>query len=167
MNPAHIHLMVNHVPLFAALFGGALLAFGLLKHDRSLRSAGLVLGVLAGLSGVAAFQSGERAEEVVEAYASTNEAALEEHEEAAELTQWASVLLGLVSLLALVVPKDRAALRARSEWLTLALFAVAVAMVARTAYLGGPIRHPEITDTTNAVQVDDFEEEEDENDTRR
>lgn len=159
MNPAHIHLMVNHLPLFAALFGGGLLAYGLFKNERALKSAGLVLGLLAGVGGVAAVQSGERAEEVVEAYAGVNEAALEEHEEAAELTQWAAILLGLFSLGALVMPKGREALRNRTDWLALALFAVTLAMVARTANLGGPIRHPEITESGATVDMDTSEDE--------
>jgi hypothetical protein len=161
MNPAHIHLVVNHVPLFAALFGGALLAYGLWKNERSLKSAGLVLGVIAGLSGVAAVQSGERAEDIVEEYAGTNERALEEHEEAAETTQWAAILLGLVSLTALFLPKDRTTLRGRTEWLAVALFLITLAMVARTANLGGPIRHPEIGSPGSVVDTDGAEDEDD------
>lgn len=145
MNAAHLHLMVNHLPLFAALFGGALLAFGLWKNDRALRSAGLVLGLIAGIGAFAAVQSGERAEDIVEEYAGTNEEALHEHEEAAEVTQWAAILLGLVSVGALAVPKERTTLRSRAEWLAIALFAVTLGLVARTANLGGPIRHPEIS----------------------
>lgn len=154
MNAAHVHLAVNHLPLFAALFGACLLAYGLLKNQRSLKSAGLVLGLVAGLGGVAAFQSGERAEDIVEAYAGTNEAALEEHEEAAEVTQWAAILLGLVSLGALFLPKGREALRGRVELFALALFVVTLALVARTANLGGPIRHPEISSSATAVDVE-------------
>ena len=139
MNAAHIHLVVNHVPLFAALFGAGLLAWGLFKNEPSLRAAGLILGLIAGIGGVVAVQSGERAEDIVEEYAGTNENALSEHEEAAELTQWAAILLGLISLSALVLPKGREALRSRVEWVTLAFFVVTLAMVARTANLGGPI----------------------------
>ena len=145
MNAAHVHLVVNHIPLFAALFGGALLAFGLWKNEPALKSAGLVLGLIAGLSAFAAVQSGGRAEDIVEDLAGTNEVALEQHEEAAELTQWAAILLGVVSLVGLALPKDRGSMRTRVEWLAIALFVVTLAMVARTANLGGPIRHPEIS----------------------
>ena len=165
MNAAHFHLVVNHLPLFAALFGASILAYGLLKKERSLRSAGLVLGLVAGLGGIVAVQSGERAEDIVEAYAGTNEAALEEHEEAAELTRWAAILLGLVSLGALFVPKGRDALQERAEWLTLTFFVVTLAMVAWTANLGGPIRHPEIGASTSPV--DAAAEHENENDVHR
>lgn len=145
MNAAHVHLMVNHIPLFAALFGGALLGFGLWKNQPALKSAGLVLGLIAGLSAFAAVQSGERAEDIVEELSGTNEIALEQHEEAAEIAQWAAILLGVASLVGLALPKSQGAMRTRVEWLTIALFLVTLAMVARTANLGGPIRHPEIS----------------------
>lgn len=161
MNPAHVHLMINHVPLFAALFGGALLVWGLLKNQPALRSAGLVLGVIGGLSGVIAAKSGERAEEIVEEYAGTNETALEAHEEAGEAAQWAAALLGLIALGGLLVPKGRVQLRRRTEWLAVLAFLIALGMVARAANLGGPIRHPEITDVSaGAVDTDDTEDEE-------
>lgn len=154
MNAAHVHLMVNHVPLFAALFGGAFLAFGLSKNVPALRSAGLVLGLIAGLSALAAVQSGERAEDIVEGLVNTNDAALEQHEEAAETAQWAAILLGLVSLVALTVPRERVAILTRVEWLAVVLFLVTLVMVARTAQLGGPIRHPEIGAASSAADHD-------------
>lgn len=159
MNSAHLHLMVNHLPLFAALFGGGLLAYGLLRNHSAIKSAGLVLGVIAGLGGVAATQSGERAEEMVEAYAGVNETALEAHEEAGELAQWAAVALGVVSLLALVIPSDRGTLRSRTEWVALIIFLGAFGMVARTANLGGEIRHPEITDSASVTGVETQEDD--------
>jgi len=144
MNYAHLHLMVNHLPLFATLFGGALLAWGLVKKQPVLKSAGLVLGLVSGLGGAAAVFTGERAEDVVEAVAGTNEDAIHEHEEAAEKTRFSLLALGLVSLIGLTALKNREQLRGRMEWLALALFVVSLAMVAWTANLGGPIQHPEL-----------------------
>ena len=66
MNAAHFHLIVNHLPLFAAMFGGLLMAAGLWRRSENLTRAGLMLGLVAGLgAGLASF-SGERAEELVE-----------------------------------------------------------------------------------------------------
>lgn len=45
MNAAHFHLVVNHLPLFAALFGGLILAVGLLLKQQALTKAGLALAV--------------------------------------------------------------------------------------------------------------------------
>ena len=126
MNAAHFHLVVNHLPLFSALFGGALLAWGLFRNQPALKAA----------------------------FANVDERALEAHEEAAELTQLGAVALGLISLMGLMIPGDRARLRQLTERGALLLFLVVFAMVARTASLGGPIRHPEITDSTPLMGAD-------------
>lgn len=146
MNFAHIHLMVNHVPLLATLFGGGLLAYGLMTNQRALKSAGLVFGVIAGLSGAASMMSGERAEDVVEQYESTNEQAIHDHEEAAETTRWALAALALISLTGLLLPKKHEKVQGRVEWTAWLIFLITLGMVAWTANLGGPISHPEITD---------------------
>lgn len=146
MNFAHLHLMVNHIPLFATLFGGGLLAFGLMRDQAALRTAGLVFGLIAGLGGVAAMMTGERAEDIVERYTNVNEAAIHEHEEAAETTRWALAALGLLSLVGLLQSSENAKRRGRIEWATWVLFLITLGMVAWTANLGGPIRHPEVVD---------------------
>lgn len=158
MNPAHVHLMINHLPLFAALFGAVFLVLGLLRGDRVLKSAALGLGVLAGGGGFLAAQSGERAEDILEEYAGVNEAALNEHEEAGEAAQWSLVALGALSLLGLLVPTRHARLRKRSEWLALVLFLASIGFVARAANVGGLIRHPEIRDHVPAEDIDEDEE---------
>ncbi len=101
MSSTHFHLVVNHLPRFAAMFGGILMAAGLRRKSESLTKAGLMLGVVAGLgAGLASF-SGERAEELVEGLQGVAEAAIEEHEEAAEVTFWTAGVFGAVSLFSL------------------------------------------------------------------
>ena len=144
MNAAHLHLIVNHLPLFAALFAIPLLGVGLLRSVSSLRTVGLALAVVAGAGGVLAQQSGERAEDIVEEIAGIDEAALESHEDSAELTAWALGALGFVSLLGLVVPESRQRVRTAVGLIALLLALVAFGMTAVTANLGGRIRHTEI-----------------------
>lgn len=159
MNAAHIHLVVNHLPLFAVLIGGGLLAFGMVANQTALTRAAFVLGVVAAIGAVVSVQSGERAEDIVEEYAGVSEDAIHDHEEAAEGAQWAVVALGLVSLLGLVAPKSSARVRSAAEWAALALSVVSIALLARAANLGGLIRHPEIR--TSAVEASMDAEDED------
>lgn len=151
MNAAHLHLMVNHLPLFAALFAGAILAFGLYRSLPSLINVGLVLALVAGVGAFIAVQTGERAEGLVEDLPGVTEMAIEEHEEAAEAATWAAILAGLVALGGLALP-DRAKRTQRiTAMATLALTVVAFALVARAANLGGMIRHTEISDAPTTL----------------
>jgi hypothetical protein len=150
MNTAHFHLLVNHLPLFAAMFGGVLMAAGLWRRSESLTRAGLMLGLVAGLgAGLASF-SGERAEELVEGLQGVAEAAIEEHEEAAEVTLWTGIVLGAVSLLALLVPATRGRLARHTRRAALGLAVLTFVTAGWTANLGGRIRHPEIVESLSS-----------------
>lgn len=156
MNAAHLHLLVNHLPVFAGLFGGVFLVVGLLAKQRLLSDAGLVLAVVAALGAFAAMQTGERAEDLVEDQVAVSEATIHEHEEAAEIATWGAVVTGLLALTALLVPSRMAGLKRGVTLGTLVLALGAFGLVARAANLGGQIRHPEIAGgTTVPVQGDE------------
>ena len=144
MNAAHFHLMVNHAPLFAALFGAMILAVGLLRKQKSLEKVGLVLAVLTAITAFVAVQSGERAEEIAEDLAGVVETTIHDHEEAAEGALLASMLLGVVAFAALVLPERQAALKRATTVGALVLTLVAFGLLGRAANLGGLIRHSEI-----------------------
>lgn len=148
MNAAHVHLMVNHLPLFAVLFGGGILALGLLRDDRTIKTIGLCFALVAGVGAFVSVQSGERSEDTVEALSGTDVDALEVHEDAGKAAALASYLAALLSLAALFVPSEREKLKGRLEWATWVAFVVALIMIARAADIGGAIRHPELADVT-------------------
>ena len=47
MNPAHVHLALNHVPVVAAAVGVLLLGIGMARRSAALARAGLVTFVVA------------------------------------------------------------------------------------------------------------------------
>jgi uncharacterized membrane protein len=151
VNAAHLHLMVNHLPLFAALFAGALLAAGLLRRHKALSDAGLVLAVVAGMGAFAAAQTGERAEGIVENLPGVTEAAIENHEEAAEAAMFTAIALGVLALAALALPARMAGAKRAATLGSLAVALVAFALVGRAANLGGMIRHTEISDGASVL----------------
>jgi len=155
MNSAHFHLMVNHLPVFAALFSAALVAAGLAFRKKPIVDAGLVLAVVAAIGAVAATQTGERAEEMVEELPAVAEATIHEHEEAAEVAMFALVALGGLALVALAIPVRMATAKTAATWGALALAFVAFGLVGRAANLGGLIRHPEILSGSDAGAVID------------
>lgn len=140
-NWAHLHMMVNHLPLFAALAAALLLASGLLGKSAPLARAGLVACLLAGVGAWAGNFTGERAEDWVNDKPGVTEEAVEEHEEAAETTRYAAFPLGALALVALFWKKGPQ----RGLQLLLLLLALAtLGLTAQAANLGGQIRHTEI-----------------------
>jgi uncharacterized membrane protein len=146
MNSAHLHLVVNHLPVFAVLFASALVVAGLAFKKKPLVDAGLVLAVVAAVGALAAVQTGERAEGIVEELAGVSEAMIEQHEEAAEAALLAMLALGAVAVLSLAAPARMARAKTATTWVSLALTFLAFGLVARAANLGGMIRHTEISD---------------------
>lgn len=143
LNPAHLHLMLNHIPLFGALFASLLIGWGLLRKSEDVLRLGLALAFVVGIATWGVMLTGEPAEEVVEHMAGVSRRTIHAHEEAAEWATYVLAAAGVVSLLALwMVRKRRQAGRGLSI-LALVISLVGLAAVSRAALLGGEIMHPE------------------------
>jgi uncharacterized membrane protein len=145
MNAAHLHLLLNHLPVFASLFACGILGFGVYRNLPALVNAGLVLALVAGVGALLAGQTGERAERIVEDLPGVTEMAIEAHEEAAEAASLAAILAGLVALGGLALPDRAERTRKLVAIAALALSLVTFILVARAANLGGHVRHTEIS----------------------
>ena len=151
MNPVHIHLILNHVSILAAIFSVILLIVSFFRNNATVRSIALYGFVLAALTVVPVFLTGEPAEESVEGIAGIAEVTIEAHEESAEISTWLIVALGVVSLGALTVGRKLIESTRTITLSILVLSFIASASIAYTGYLGGQIRHTELGTTgTNA-----------------
>ena len=93
---------------------------------------------------------GEGAEELVEGLQGVAEAAIEEHEEAAEVTLWTAIALGAVSLFGIFVPAARGRLAGHTRRAAVGLAVLTFVAAGWTANLGGLIRHPEISESLSS-----------------
>lgn len=144
MNQAHIHLIVNHVPIVGSLFAAVLLGAGLWQKNASLTRAGLVAVLAAGLLCLPAQLTGEGAAAIVQDMPRVSRALIQNHEAAAELGFWAlegAAALALFGLLMLKNASPRARLLAG---LALGVTLLSFGLLARAGNLGGQISHPEI-----------------------
>src|SRR5512134_3235163 len=78
LTSAQIHLAVNHLPVITALLASATLLLAALTRGASLRNTGCALLVVAGLSALPAYFSGEGAEEIVEHRPGVSESLVEQ-----------------------------------------------------------------------------------------
>ncbi len=150
-NAAHLHLIVNHWPLILLPVAAAALAWGEWRGSGELRAFGFSLLIAAGLFCAVTFRSGEPAEEVVEHSAGVSEALIEEHEEAAEPAAGATVLAAVLGLAGLVFQVRKSSVPRAMVLVTLLAALAAMALMGRTANLGGKIRHDEIRGEMSGV----------------
>ena len=145
MNAAHIHLLLNHLPIMGTAFAFLLLAFAMLKEIESFKKLAYAILVFSALATPSVFLSGEGAKERVEHMQGISDKTIEEHEEAGEAALAAMIALGVLSLcqLGLYLFPNLGRLRHRTAFGILIASGLAFAWLAWTANLGGLIRHGE------------------------
>jgi drug/metabolite transporter (DMT)-like permease len=158
MDAVHFHLLITHLPVFASVFGAALLAWGLFRDSRETRQAAYFLLFLAALGAMASNVSGEEAEHAVEDLPGVMESLIEEHEESVSLVLWMLIPCGLLSVAGIWASFRKEELEKKLAYMSLVLSLLGFAATARTAWLGGQIRHSEIR--TGAIQNSEESEEE-------
>jgi hypothetical protein len=147
MNDAHLHLLVNHLPIL-----GFFLAFPVLlvalwrRREPGVMVAAAALLALAGAGGPIAEETGEGAEEVVENLPDVSEAAIHQHEERAELAVPVGIVTGLLAVGVAVWSVRRGSIPVGGVVGVLAANVVAAAAAASVGLSGGAIRHSEIRD---------------------
>lgn len=144
MNQAHLHLLVNHLPIVGSLFAAVLLGAGLLRRDASVAKAGLVAVLAAGLLCLPAQLTGEGAAAVVQDLPRVSRALIQTHAAAAELGFWALEGAAALALFGLLLLKNAAPKARLLAWATLVAALLSFGLLARAGSLGGLIRHTEI-----------------------
>jgi len=161
MNQTHIHLLLNHFPIIGTLIGSCLLLWGIIKKNDHTKSIAAFLLAAMALIAIPVFLTGEPAEESVEHITGVSENMVSLHEEAAEIAISLMGITGIIALAALFMAWKKYK-QANMVFLVAFVFsAVCFASMARTGYLGGQIRHTEISDPANTdTQVDKEQEKE-------
>jgi len=144
MNGAHLHLMINHVPVLGTVFGLVLLAVGLWCKSEDLKKAALGTFVIVAVAAVVTYLTGEPAEGIVKKVPGLAEEQFGRHEDFAGAAMAGSVVVGVAALVGLLWFHGT---RPMKPWFAsiLLLGALVVAgLMGYTAYLGGLIRHTEM-----------------------
>jgi uncharacterized membrane protein len=152
MNGAHQHLLLNHIPLFGISFGLLILIWSMLRKSKDVRWAAVFLFVLAGIAGWIVMETGESAEEIVEQLPGVTKALIHDHEEAAEFANISATVLAVLALLMEFVAYYRARLLKVTQYVVLLVAVVSSIAMARTAFLGGHVRHTEIRSDAEVPQ---------------
>ena len=144
MDTVHLHLLLNHIPVIGTIFSVPLFAYAVLRKSNELKELALMILVFAALVAIPVYLTGEPAEEAVEKLAGVSTAALELHEDGAKVSMILMAITGVISLLGLVLVKTKKTLAGWFVFLALVSSTMTAVSMARTANLGGQIRHSEI-----------------------
>jgi len=143
INAAHLHLMVNHVPVFGTIFAALLIGWGMLRKSEDVLRLGLLVAVLVGIATWGVQLTGEPAEHALAGTTGFPRRLAHAHEEAAELSTWVISLSAILSLATLVLMRRRRAAARGLAIVTLIAALAGFGLVTRAALLGGQITHPE------------------------
>ncbi len=142
MNPAHWHMLVNHLPIIGSLFATLILLGGILRRSVPILNLSLGLFVACAVFSIIASQTGESAEHYLEDLKAIDETYLEPHEAAAEIANYGMIALGALALITLIFKRIRNV--NFIHYLVLIASIVVFVLMARAGMLGGEIMHKEI-----------------------
>ena len=147
MNALHLHLAINHSPLYATLFAIAFVLIGGITRKRTLSTAGLMVAVVAALCGIAADLSGDQAADVIDhgpPIAGVEKTAVGPHDDAAGWFVTSSCITGGLAIVVLFVGRKKPVRPMWMEMVVAAALVFSLLIVVRVALLGGRIHHPEV-----------------------
>ena len=159
MNSVQVHLALTHVPVILSLVGLIMLSVTYFIKNTILAKTSYILILVAGLTAIPVFFSGEGTEEAVENLPGISEAVIERHEEVAKLAMISIAAAGLFALAALF-PFRRQVVSRLFKMVVLLLAITSGGLMVQTAHLGGQIRHSEFG---NGIAVENRNEADGEN----
>lgn len=145
MSQVHLHLLITHLPVFGSILGALVLSYGLWTKSNQTKNAAYFVFIASAIGAGIAYFTGEGAEDTVEKIQGVSENMIELHEDAAIYALISLIALGGMSVFALVISRFKTSLIRTTSILVLVLSLMSFGLAARTGYLGGQIRHSEIS----------------------
>lgn len=144
MNGAHWHLVTNHLPIIIPIIGLIVLIAGIILKSDVLKKTAFFIFILASLTAIAAFTTGEEAEEIIERVPGIEERYIETHEDNAKTFATLLHVLGAISLIGIWANWKEKGFSNVINIIALILSSVVIYFGSVTGTSGGEISHPEI-----------------------
>ena len=143
MSLVHLHLLSNHIPVIGFPVVAFVLFAALWMKNSDVGKLGLVILVGIALLSIIPYSTGDSAAHAVRNIAGVTRAAVREHDDSAGWAFDGSCVIGVMALWFLWSYRGRELPR-KMVGISLAAVLFVSSVMARTAYLGGLIRHTEI-----------------------
>lgn len=151
INPAHWHLLVNHLPIIGNLFSILILLLGMFRRSIPIVNLSLVLLVACAVFSVIASQTGESAEHYLKGLNAVDETYLERHVGAANIANYGMIAVGALALITLFFKRIRNSIF--MPYLILFASITVFVLMARAGKLGGEIMHKEIRNEQVRINI--------------
>ncbi|SFN94124.1 hypothetical protein [Salegentibacter flavus] len=161
MNDVHIHLVVTHLPIVGVLIGFLVLLTGYIKKSPQVKTTALGIFIFSALAAIAAFYTGEAAEDIAENLPGVSETLIHTHEEQAELFYTMMLILGGASLVTLLIHHKKYTFVKYGFIVVLLLSLSSIIISKYVGTSGGEITHVEIRNDSNVIQLDSHYDSED------
>src|SRR5438093_7784108 len=154
MNPAHLHLVLNHFPTIGFAVGLGLLAVAIALKKDELKRASLVVLFLAALITIPTYLTGNAAQAALENRTDLSQAAIRTHEGAAF---WGFVFIEITGFMAWLGLWYFRIVRRAADWNVAAVFVlglVTFSVMAKASIFVGVIQDPEIQSAEEGAALD-------------
>ncbi len=148
MNDAHLHLVLNHLPIIIPMIGLLVLIGGMIFKSEVVKRTAYLILMLGAIATIPTFATGEGAEEVIEELAGVDENLIKTHEEIAEKFAILCYVLGGISLLGLWANFYKKSFSTIISFTTIIICITTLYFAKHAATTGGEIRHSEIRENT-------------------
>ena len=153
MNPAHLHIVLNHIPVVGIPVAAAVLIYGIIRGSEEVKRVSLLAFLVIALITLPTYLAGQAAEDIVEHLPGVDDDIIHTHEAAATIGLIATSILGVLSAVGLVMSFFIGRLSTPVTILLLLMSVGVSGWLGRVANLGGKIRHTELR--TGATFDDD------------
>ena len=145
MNWAHVHLVVNEVPVLTSVFAALFFLVALRANSRDIWThAGMIMLGIASLAGLAAFLTGDPALHVVDGQLHTSGRALSEHHVRAVAAISVAGATAVGGIAALIRRRMTGVYSHGFVWILFFATLASAATLSWTGLAGGRISHPEL-----------------------
>lgn len=154
MDLTHLHLLITHLPIYGSILGGIVLAYGLWTKSTNTIVAAYILFIISALGAAIAYSTGEAAEETIEGVQKLARGKIDPHEDFAIYALWGLIILGVASILGILFIWKKWTGTKSLGFMVLIIAIISFSLVAYTGYLGGKIRHTEVSDSNSYTSLD-------------
>src|SRR4051812_27868444 len=102
LSGAHLHLLVNHAPVFGSLFALVLLIASYFTSPDIFRRTAFVLLIATAVVAAAADLSGQAAEDAIRGFPGVRREIIHAHEQMGDKAYYLAIVLGVLALVALI-----------------------------------------------------------------